>query len=124
MRKNNLREVRQIAFQDLCIPFTQLARTISECTRDVVTSKRGETRYKIVYLFLPHYNGISMMAIQDWRKPDQQLASDACLTGCGARCSLEYFHSELPKQECLREICIIAAQQQFEIKAKFLRQNL
>ena len=35
-------------------------------------------------LFLPQYNGISMMAIIQWSFPDEIVASDACLQGCGA----------------------------------------
>ena len=35
-------------------------------------------------LFLPQYNGISMMAVNQWLSPDEIFASDACLQGCGA----------------------------------------
>lgn len=33
--------------------------------------------------FLPKYNGVSMMALEEWSAPDQVFASDACLTGYG-----------------------------------------
>ncbi len=35
-------------------------------------------------MFLPQYNGVSMMAIDNWLEPDEVYASDACLKGCGA----------------------------------------
>jgi hypothetical protein len=125
--------------------------------------------------FLPLYNGVSMMPFEDWESPDDWIASDACLTGCGGWCAQtgEFFHSEFPSgilesqlhinalemlsltvclkiwsafclgkrvkvfcdnlasvtvintgatrdvflQTCLREICMLAAQGQFEIRA-------
>ncbi len=33
--------------------------------------------------FLPLYNGISMIPMVDWSKPDNVLATDATLNGCG-----------------------------------------
>ena len=33
--------------------------------------------------FLPRYNGVSMMALEEWSAPDQIFATDACLTGYG-----------------------------------------
>ena len=49
--------------------------------------------------FLPLYNGISMMAIEDWLEPDQVFASDACLKGCGAWYGRErkFFHTIFPE---------------------------
>jgi hypothetical protein len=48
-------------------------------------------------IFLPGYNGVSMMAIEEWSRVDEVFASDACLTGCGAWCvEREYFHAEFP----------------------------
>ena len=45
-------------------------------------------------LFLPRYNGISLMAVDHWSLPDKVIACDACLTGCGAwfHEKREYFH--------------------------------
>ena len=48
--------------------------------------------------FLPHYNGVSMMALESWSRPDEIFATDACLIGCGGwYCEKqEYFHAEFP----------------------------
>ena len=50
-------------------------------------------------LFLPRYNGISLMAVDHWSLPDEVFACDACLTGCGAwfHEKREYFHKTFPK---------------------------
>ena len=50
-------------------------------------------------LFLPKYNGISMMQIEKWSVPDEIFASDATLTGCGAWFGArgEYFHKAFPQ---------------------------
>ena len=34
--------------------------------------------------FLDSYNGVSMMALEDWSLPDQIFTSDSCMSGCGA----------------------------------------
>lgn len=46
--------------------------------------------------FVPLYNGVSMMAIEEWSSPDEIFASDACLTGCGTWYTkgMEYFDTE------------------------------
>ncbi|MEW8547203.1 MAG: reverse transcriptase domain-containing protein, partial [Candidatus Thiodiazotropha sp.] len=46
--------------------------------------------------FLPIYNGISMMDVEDWSSPDEVLSCDACLTGCGAWFEGNFFHCEFP----------------------------
>ncbi|VDI05547.1 Hypothetical predicted protein [Mytilus galloprovincialis] len=33
--------------------------------------------------FVPLYNGISMMSLEEWSKPDEIFSSDSCITGCG-----------------------------------------
>ena len=50
-------------------------------------------------LFLPRYNGISLMAVDHWSLPDEVIACDACLTGCGAwfHEKREYFHKTFPE---------------------------
>ena len=48
-------------------------------------------------VYLPFYNGISMMPWQDWSIPDAVFASDACLTGCGAWSGGQYFHCTFPE---------------------------
>lgn len=49
--------------------------------------------------FLPIYNGISMMSVEEWSEPDSIFASDACLVGCGAWYAEKqlFFHTEFPK---------------------------
>ena len=46
--------------------------------------------------FLPTYNGISMMALENWSEVDEIIACDACLEGCGGFGLEEYFHSAFP----------------------------
>lgn len=46
--------------------------------------------------FLPLYNGVSMMAWEDWGDPDVVLATDACLTGYGAFSLGKYCHGVFP----------------------------
>ena len=47
--------------------------------------------------FLPTYNGVSMMVLEEWASPDAELATDACLEGCGGWFQGEYFHLEFPE---------------------------
>lgn len=48
--------------------------------------------------FLPLYNGVSMMSLEEWSVPDGEFSSDACLSGCGGifRGS-DVFHTEFPE---------------------------
>jgi hypothetical protein len=46
--------------------------------------------------FLPSYNGVSMMMIEEWTVPDGMFACDACLLGCGGWMCGEYFHCVFP----------------------------
>lgn len=129
--------------------------------------------------FLPLYNGISMMSLGEWSKPDEVFSSDACLEGCGGFWNGNFFHSLFPAyilskqlhigalemlalvvcvhlwgnyfkhkriivlcdnmsvciainsgktrctvlQSCLREICFVAAVNEFEIKAQYLKSS-
>lgn len=126
--------------------------------------------------FLPMYNGISMMKVEQWSAPDSVFSSDACLEGCGGFWMGSFFHVLFPSkfkdkafhitaleviaiiiclklwgkhfkgkrivvfcdnmaacqvintgksrctilQECLREICFIAALYDFEIRLQHL----
>ena len=36
------------------------------------------------------------MCLKEWSAPDEFLASDACLTGCGSWCAPEFYHSTFP----------------------------
>ena len=60
------------------------------------------------YHFLPGYNGVSMMPLEDWSYPDEVVATDACLEGCGAwHCGTqEYFHLEFPEFIRQKGLCI------------------
>ena len=53
--------------------------------------------------FLPTFNGISLISKEIWSNPDEIIASDACLTGCGATCGREFFHKEFPATVLVKE---------------------
>ena len=60
-------------------------------------------------VYLPHFNGISMMQMEEWSAPDQIIACDACLEGCGGITeSGEFFHSICPKLVTSQELHINA----------------
>ena len=46
--------------------------------------------------FLPLYNGVSMMFLQDWSDTDQFLSCDSCLHGAGAWFDCKYFLCKFP----------------------------
>ena len=48
--------------------------------------------------FLPEYNGVSIMWLQQFDTPDSILATDASGTGLGGTCLHEYFHLKIPPQ--------------------------
>ena len=60
--------------------------------------------------FLPHYNRVSMMPMERWSLPDEVVATDACLSGCGAwfETQREYFHAEFPEGIKRQELSINA----------------
>ena len=47
-------------------------------------------------IFLPRFNGVSMMDLEEWSQPDQFAASDACLTSCGGFSEGKFFHAKFP----------------------------
>lgn len=47
--------------------------------------------------FLPYFNGIELIDKGQWSGPDEVIASDACLNGCGATCGSEFFHKVFPE---------------------------
>ena len=49
--------------------------------------------------FLPQYNGVSIMWMQQCTSVDEVFSTDACLTGLGGICGDEYFHAQFP--ECI-----------------------
>lgn len=46
--------------------------------------------------FLHSYNGISIMFLEEWSRPDEVFSSDACLQGFGAISSNQFFHGNFP----------------------------
>ena len=46
--------------------------------------------------FLPQYNGISMMLLEEFSEPDALFSWDACPSGCGGMMQDSYFHEEFP----------------------------
>ena len=48
--------------------------------------------------FLPVFNGVSLIPPPEWEEPDFTVASDACLTGCGALIDGEFFHCIFPEE--------------------------
>lgn len=58
--------------------------------------------------FLETYNGVSIIPDRLWSCPDDIFASDACLSGCGAVCGLEYFHCTFPAGIVQRDMHINA----------------
>lgn len=48
-------------------------------------------------IFLPLYNGVSLMVYEEWSEPDRVCSSDACLHSCGGFCSGKYFHTKFPE---------------------------
>lgn len=47
--------------------------------------------------FVHQYNGVSIFLEEVWSRPDELLATDACLSGCGGLCREEAFTSEFPE---------------------------
>ena len=60
--------------------------------------------------FLPYYNGVSMMPMERWSLPDEVVATEACLSGCGAwfETEREFFHGEFPEEIKKRQLSINA----------------
>jgi hypothetical protein len=46
--------------------------------------------------FLPGYNGVSIMSLENWSSPDEVLSSVACLDGFRATSSNKFFHALFP----------------------------
>lgn len=46
--------------------------------------------------FLPLYNGVSIMIMEEWSNPDEIFSSDSSLLGCGGFWKGSYFHAEFP----------------------------
>ena len=48
--------------------------------------------------FLPLYNGISMMIMEEWSEPDEIFSCDSCLFSCGGFWQGSYFHVKFPDE--------------------------
>jgi len=69
--------------------------------------------------FLETFNGVVMMPMQDWSRPDSVIAVDACSTGIGGICweTNEVFHLQLPEEflaknlhiNQLEALCVVIA---------------
>ena len=78
--------------------------------------RKGKTKIPIEFLddikwwyrYLPKFNGISLISLERWSEPDEVIASDACLNGCGATCGREFFHKEFPESVLLKVLHINA----------------
>ena len=47
--------------------------------------------------YLSEYNGVSMMAMEEWEQPDATGACDACLAACGGWSEGKYFKTDFPQ---------------------------
>jgi hypothetical protein len=65
------------------------------------------------------YNGVSMMLEPTWSVPNGIIETDSCLTGCGAVCGNQYFHTRFPQNivqkdlqiNVLEMLCIVVSVQ-------------
>ena len=48
--------------------------------------------------FLLTYNGVSMMMIEEFSKPDEIFSCDSCLTSCGGFWEGHFFHAVFPEE--------------------------
>jgi hypothetical protein len=98
--------VGKLSFVAACVRpgRTFLARLFSvmRITPDCGCHPIPDTVYKDLIwwnTFLPLYNGVSMMVMDEWSCPDEIFSSDACMTGCRAWLfeSREYFKAKFPE---------------------------
>ena len=86
---------------------SRLLNFLRAMPRDVVMHILDDVKKDIKWWqkFMPTYNAKSMMQLEEWSEPDQILASDACLQGCGGMAKDgEFFHAEFPEfiqRQCL-----------------------
>ncbi len=79
----------------------------------------GELRKDLVWwhTFLMQFNGVTILPNLKWCRPDDSLATDACLTGCGGLLNGRYFHRQFPAHiqkaaldiNCLELLSVLAA---------------
>jgi hypothetical protein len=82
---------------------------------DTVGNKQENYRYipieikkdlKWWYEFLPVFNGVSMMAVEEWSYPDTVFSCDACLEGLGGMFEDNFVHVIFPPF-ITEQICIL-----------------
>lgn len=71
-------------------------RSIQNCILPQPIPSETKKDLKWWSIFLPLYNGVSMMDMENWSKPDEILACDSSLYGCGGWLNGKYFHSDFP----------------------------
>ena len=59
------------------------------------------------WTFLPQYNTVSIMWMEQVTTPDTLVATDACLGGLGGQCGSEYFHVGVPEEFRLQQMGIV-----------------
>lgn len=77
---------------------SRLLRWMKQMTDWEVRNLDDETRKDIRFWYemLPQFSGVSIMWHLELETPDTVIASDSCLTGCGAHTESEFFHSVFP----------------------------
>jgi hypothetical protein len=60
------------------------------------------------FQFLETYNGVSIIPDMNWTEPDAIVATDACLSGCGALSGKLYFRSTFPEDVISQQLHINA----------------
>ena len=64
----------------------------------VALSEEAGADIRRFHTYLHEYNGVSLIPEAPCSKPDERLATDACLVGCGEVSGNEYFYADFPEQ--------------------------
>lgn len=71
-------------------------REIQNSDKEEVIPEELKKDLRWWYIFLPRFNSVAMMDLQEWGDPDSLVASDSCLTGCGSFSEGKYVHTVFP----------------------------
>lgn len=122
-KKDMQRLIGKLQFVAKCIRpgrlfISRLLRWMTSLRDNEFRAIDRETRLdiKFWYDFLPRFNGVSILWHLEVETPDEELASDSCLTGCGAHSKSQFFHSTFP-QFVLQETTNIAQRELLTICA-------
>ena len=96
--------VGKLMFVAKCVPQSRIfvsrildvLRSIQSPIHHVRLTAEFRKDIRLWQLFLPLYNGVSVIPTSPWSAPDEVFATEACLSGCGGLSSTEYFHSPFP----------------------------